>query len=165
MVQAHRLPDGVQHGPGVVGGKDIAVAVGLPHLTGPDGVVETAGLPDDGYSTIAHGDHLRQAARLALRGHQKQVAAGIDAAGQAFVVADPGTQPSRIAVLSVAEEILISTVTAAQHHQLTAGGHDAIQRLTHQIHALVSHQPGHHREDRCPLLLSKAQLLLKCRLA
>ena len=65
----------------------------------------------------------------------------------------------------MAEEILISTVTAAQHHQLTAGGHDAIQRLTHQIHALVSHQPGHHREDRCPLLLSKAQLLLKCRLA
>ena len=40
-----------------------------PRLVGLNGILQPAGLPDDGDRTVAHGNHLGKAAGLAAGGH------------------------------------------------------------------------------------------------
>ena len=53
-------------------------------------VAQTAGLAHDRQRAVAHGDHLRQAARLKARRHEQEIAARIHAVRQRLVIADVG---------------------------------------------------------------------------
>ena len=150
---------------GGAAGEHIAVAIGLAHLAGADGVVEAAGLADDGHRAIAHGDQLAQAAGLAAGGHQEQVRRAVDPAGQIVGIGDLGRYPAGPPVLGPAEGVLKLGLPLAQHHQLAAGGHNALQTLAHQVHALVAHQAADDGHQRGVRLLGKAQLPLQLRLA
>ena len=61
-----------------------------------DRVDEPAGRPCHRQGAVAHGDQLREAARLEAGGNDQRIGAGVDAARQALVVADPPAQAFRV---------------------------------------------------------------------
>ena len=68
-------------------------------------VAQAARAAHDGHRSIAHGDHLRQAARLAARGHEQQVAARVDPARKAVGIGDLRAHAPRPARLRLAEGV------------------------------------------------------------
>ena len=141
--------------------KGEAVAAVGELVVGLHGVLEAAGLPDDGHGAVAHGDELGQAAGLEEGGHQQGVGAGVDPVGQGFVIGDIGADAALVVVLKPAEALLVAGVAGAQDHHLGVavqqGGKDGI----HQIQALLIGQPGDQAQHHLIGVLLQAQLLLE----
>ena len=165
VVEAHRLPDDPEHVPGVDVGEGEAPAGALELVVGQDGVLQAAGLPDDGDGTEAHGDHLAQAAGLADGGHEEDVRAGVDHVGQRTGVGDLGGEAAGVLPLGVAEGLLILPVAGAQHHHLHVHLHDLVEHVGDQGEALVAHQAGDTGDDGGGLVLTQAYRLLQGQLA
>ena len=148
---------------GIVG-KGEAVAGVSPGLVGLDGILQSAGLPDDGHGAVAHGDHLAEAAGLTLGRHQEQIGAGVDGHGQALVVIQPDGHAAVILLGGPVEELLVLLITLAQHHQLQREFHHIMKNLTNQVQTLVGHQSGHNAHDGHVGVLPQPHELLQLRL-
>ena len=131
---------------GVVGEGE-AVSGVPPGLAGLDGILQAAGLPDDGHGAVAHGDHLAQAAGLALGGHEEEVRAGVNGHGQIFVIVHADGHPAGILLGGPAEEVLIPLVAGAQDHQLHGELHHIVEHLADQVQALVGDQAAYHSHN------------------
>ena len=164
LVQVHGLPDHIQHITAGVICKGKSVAGVPPRLVGGDGVLQPAGLPDDGHGAVAHGDHLAQAAGLTAGGHQEQVRAGVDGHGQLLVVVQPHGHAAGVLVGRPLEELLVLPVPLAQDHQLHGQLHHVVEHLAHQVQALVAHQSADDAHDGHIGLLPQARELLQLRL-
>ena len=105
-----------------------------------DGVLQTAGFPDDRKGSVAHGDHLGQTAGLALGGHQQQVGAGINGHGQGLVVSPIEGHTAGIPAQFLLKELFVIPVAAAQHHKLAVEVHNLVKYAADQIQALVADQ-------------------------
>ena len=164
LVEIHRLPDHIQHITAGVICKGKSVAGVPPGLVRADGVLQSAGLPDDGHGAVPHGDHLTQAAGLALGGHQKQIRACIDGHGQLLVVVQAHGHAAGILLGRPLEELLVLPVPLAQDHHLQGQLHHVVEHLAHQIQALVGHQAADDAHDGNVGLLPQAHELLQLRL-
>ena len=154
----------MQHIAAGVVGKGEAVAGVPPGLVGLDGILQTTGLPDDGHRAVAHGDHLAQAAGLALGGHQEQVRAGVDGHGQRLVIVQAHGHAAMILLGRPMEELLILPVALAKNDQLHRELHHIMKDLTNQVQTLMGHQTADDGHDRHMGLLPQAHHPLQSRL-
>ena len=122
-----------------------------------DGVLQAAGLPDDGYGAIPHGDHLAQTARFALGGHQEQVGTGVNGHGQSLVVVQAHGHAAAVLLGGPVEELLISLVSLAKDHQLHRELHNIMENLANQVQTFVGDQTADHGQNGGTGLLSQAQ--------
>ena len=72
--------DCIQHIAAIVRFKGKAVAIAIAAVL--NGILQTAGFPNNRNGAVAQRHHLGQATRLTLRRHQEQVCAGINLSGQ-----------------------------------------------------------------------------------
>ena len=131
-------------------------------VVGLYGVLQAAGLPNDGDGAVVHTDELGQAAGLELRGHQQGVRTGVDSVGPALVIHDVGAEVAPVGVFVVPEGVLIAPVAGAQHHHLGVLIHDLGQNGVHQVQSLLVGQPGDQTDDELVVVLPQPQLLLQC---
>ena len=154
----------MQHVAAGIVGEGETVSRIAPGLVGLHRVLQAAGLPDDGHCTVPHGDHLAQAAGLALGGHQEQVSAGVNGHGQRLVVIQAHRHPSLILLGGPAEKVLVLLIALAQDHQLHGELHHIMKDLTNQVQSFVGHQTADNGHDGHIGLLPQAHQLLQLRL-
>ena len=147
IIGVQRGVDRGQHGPGAVAPEGEAVPLPGEAVVGAHGVPQAAYLVDDGQGAVALGDELTEAAGLEGRGHQQEVRARIDAAGQGLAVADPSADPAPVAGFKVPHGVLIGRVAAAQQHEGHVPLHQRVQGGEHQVEALLGRHAGHHGDN------------------
>ena len=135
-------------------------AIALAHGGVVDGVTEAAGLADDGRRAVTAGDHLGQAAGLALGGHDERVRACIDLLRQSRLKADVGAYAARVTGAQVREEALVLVLAAAQDDQLDATVHQTIRHALDEVEAFHAHHAADHGKDGAAVLM-EAELLLQ----
>ena len=164
MVQPHGPPHGAQHVIGIVAleGKAAAAARGIPV---DDGIRQAAGAAHNGDGAIPQGDHLGQAAGLALAGHQEEIGSGVDLPGKG------GHKPAgkghllRVPPLHLPEEFLIAVLAVAQYDDLHSHPQHILHGVAHQVKALVAHQAAYHGQDGGIGFFRQVHLLLQGGLA
>ena len=129
------------------------------------GVLQAAGLAHNGQGAVAHGDDLRQAAGLKLRGHQEHVGSSIHALRQRRIELDACGHGAGVLILEVAQAVLVVAVAGAQHRHLHAAGQDAVERVHDQVHALLARQTRDHDHKRTVVANLEPQLFLQLGLA
>ena len=134
-------------------------------VVGEHGVAQAARLAHDRHGAVAHGDHLGEAARLELAGHEEHVAAGVDAVRQLVVHREARGQPARILALRPGEQVGVLRLAHAQHDQLDARAHQLADDALHQVEALLVGQAGDDAHQRRVRLNAQAELLLQLLLA
>ena len=132
---------------------------------GDHGVLEAAGLPDHGDGTIAHGDHLAQAAGFGQGGHKEEVGAAVDGGGERGGILKPGGEAAGVLCLGMAEGLFKIPFAGAQHHHLHIHAHDVVDGVGNQLKALVLDQTGHTGDDRYVGVFPEPHSLLKGPLA
>ena len=142
-----------------------AVALVGELVVGEHGVAQAAGLADDRHGAVAQGDHLGQAARLELAGHEEHVRAGVDAVCQLVVHRKARRQTARVLALRPGEQVGVLRFAHAQHDQLDAGVHQLADDALDQVKALLIGQAGDDAHDRRIRVDVQAQLLLQLLLA
>ena len=145
---------------GVVGKGEAGTGV-TPGLIGLNGVLQAAGLPDDGHRAVAHGDHLGKAAGLAAGGHQEQIRTCVDSHGQCLIIPQTHSHTAGIPLRRPAEELLISGIAAAQHHKLSRQLHDVAHDLPQKIQSLMGYQTAHHGDNGGVWLLVQTHQVLE----
>ena len=164
LIQVYGFPDDIEHVTAGVIAEGEAVSGVPPGLIGLDGILQAAGLPDNGDGAVAHGDHLTQAAGLALGGHEEQIRTGIDGHGQGFVIVQTDGHTARILLGSPVEKVLVFPVALAQNNQLHRKLHHIMKDFTNQVQTLVGHQPADDGHDGGVGFLMQAHDLLQLRL-
>ena len=154
----------MQHITAGIIGKGKAVAGIPPGLVGLNGILQAAGLPDDGHRAVAHGDHLAQSTGFALGRHQEQVRAGVNGHGQRLVVIQAHRHAAMILLGSPVEELLVLPVALAKNDQLHRKFHHIMKYLTNQVQTLVRHQTADDGHDRHMRLLPQPHHPLQLRL-
>ena len=129
------------------------------------GVLQATGLAHNGQGAVAHGDNLRQATGLKLRGHQEHIGGGVHALRKRRVKLDTRRHGAGVFVLEVAQAVLVVAVAGTQHGHLNATGQDAVERVHDQVHALLSRQARDHHHKRAVVANLEPQLLLQLCLA
>ena len=129
------------------------------------GVLQATGLAHNGQGAVAHGDNLRQATGLKLRGHQEHIGGGVHALRKRRVKLDTRRHGAGVFVLEVAQSVLVVAVAGTQHGHLNATGQDAVERVHDQVHALLSRQARDHHHKRAVVANLEPQLLLQLCLA
>ena len=153
--------DGVQEQGGVVAVEGKAVAVAGEDVVGLHGVLEAAGLPDNGNGAVVHGVELGEAAGLEAGGHQQRVGAGIDPVGSCLVILDAGAEGAAVGVLIIPEGVLIALVAGAQHHHLGVAVEDLGHNSVDEIQTLLVGQARDEADDKLVGILLQTQLLLQ----
>ena len=123
-VELQGAGDGAEEVDGVVSAEDEADAGVGGWIDILDGVGEAAGGADDGDAAVAHGDELAEAAGFVAGGHEKDVAAGVDLAGQRVVEADGGGYVVGVGESQFAEGFLIARLADAEDNELGAAVQD-----------------------------------------
>ena len=129
------------------------------------GVLQATGLAHNGQGAVAHGDDLRQATGLKLRGHQEHIGGGVHALRKRRVKLDTRRHGAGVFALEVAQAVLVVAVAGTQHGHLNATGQDAVERVHDQVHALLSRQARDHHHKRAVVANLEPQLLLQFGLA
>ena len=129
------------------------------------GVLQATGLAHNGQGAVAHGDDLRQATGLKLRGHQEHIGGGVHALRKRRVKLDTRRHGAGVFALEVAQAVLVVAVAGTQHGHLNATGQDAVERVHDQVHALLSRQARDHHHKRAVVANLEPQLLLQFSLA
>ena len=129
------------------------------------GVLQATGLAHNGQGAVAHGDNLRQATGLKLRGHQEHIGGGVHALRKRRVKLDTRRHGAGVFALEVAQAVLVVAVAGTQHGHLNATGQDAVERVHDQVHALLSRQARDHHHKRAVVANLEPQLLLQFGLA
>ena len=129
------------------------------------GVLQATGLAHNGQGAVAHGDDLRQATGLKLRGHQEHIGGGVHALRKRRVKLDTRRHGAGVFALEVAQAVLVVAVAGTQHGHLNAAGQDAVERVHDQVHALLSRQARDHHHKRAVVANLEPQLLLQFGLA
>ena len=129
------------------------------------GVLQATGLAHNGQGAVAHGDDLRQATGLKLRGHQEHIGGGVHALRKCRVKLDTRRHGAGVFALEVAQAVLVVAVAGTQHGHLNATGQDAVERVHDQVHALLSRQARDHHHKRAVVANLEPQLLLQFSLA
>ena len=129
------------------------------------GVLQATGLAHNGQGAVAHGDDLRQATGLKLRGHQEHIGGGVHALRKCRVKLDTRRHGAGVFALEVAQAVLVVAVAGTQHGHLNATGQDAVERVHDQVHALLSRQARDHHHKRAVVANLEPQLLLQLGLA
>ena len=142
-----------------------AVADAVKILIGAHGVLEAARLVDDRHGAVAHGHHLRQAARLKPRGHQVHIRAREHGAGRRLVVIAGETELPRPLRLRPVEILNVLRVALAEHDELNAHIHQLRQNLADQLDALLLNQPRDAGQQRPLALLIQPEQALDLALA
>ena len=132
-------------------------------VVGGHGVAETARLAYHGQGAVAHGDHLREAARLEERRHEEHVGAGIHAMREGVVECDARSAGARILIGEVAHRLLV--IAGAEHGHLHAAGKDAVERVRDEVHALLAGEARDHDHERPVVAHLEAELFLESGLA
>ena len=125
------------------------------------GVLQATGLAHNGQGAVAHGDDLRQATGLKLRGHQEHIGGGVHALRKRRVKLDTRRHGAGVFALEVAQAVLVVAVAGTQHGHLNATGQDAVERVHDQVHALLSRQARDHHHKRAVVANLEPQLLLQ----
>ena len=111
-------------------------------------VAQTAGLAHDRQRAVAHGDHLRQAARLKARRHEQEIAARVHTVRQRLVIADIGAQASLVPPFGAAHEVLIFGVARAEEHERhVLLLHEFVEHTLHEVEALLRRHARDHGND------------------
>ena len=161
----HGAADGVQHVVRVIVEEREAVALVGELVVGEHGVAQAAGLARDRHRAIAHGDHLGEAARLELAGHEEHVAARVDAVRQLVVHREARRQPTRILALRPREQVGVFRLAHAEHDELNTGRHQLADDALDQVKALLVGKAGDDAHQRHGRVNRQAELLLQLRLA
>ena len=163
--QARAAEHGVAHLVAVEVGEREACALARHVVVGRHGVPEAARLANHGQGSVAHGDHLGEATGLKEARHEEQVRAGVHALGERGVELDARAHLTRVLALEVAQRILVLVVSRAEHRHLHAAGEDAVERVGHEVHALLAREARDHRHERAVIADLEPQFLLQCSLA
>ena len=110
--------------------------------------LQATGLANDGQRSVAHGDHLGQAARLEQRRHEEQVGAGVHALGQRRIELDARGHGSGVLALEIAQGVLVVSIAGAEHGHLDTAGQYAVERVRDQVHALLTGKARDHDHER-----------------
>ena len=161
LIQVYGFPDDIEHVTAGVIAEGEAVAGIPPGLIGLNGILQAAGLPDNGDGAVAHGDHLAQAAGLALGRHEEQIRTGVDGHGQGFVIVQTDGHTARILLGSPVEKVLIFPVALTQNNQLHRKLHHIMKDFANQVQTLVGHQPADDGHDGGMGFLMQAHDLLQ----
>ena len=146
---------------GIVIGEAEAVAAVVPCLIGLHGILEAAGLADDGHGAVAHGDHLAQSTGLALGGHEEQIRAGVDGHGEGLVIVKAHGKATGILLRRPGEELLKPGVALAQNHHLHRKLHHILQHGADQVQALVGDKAADDGKDGDVGVLVQAHHMLQ----
>ena len=110
-MKVHGLIDGPAETAGVVVVEAEAVAGLGVDVEGADGVVQTAGVADDGEGAVDGGGHLGESAGFKEGGHEHEVGGGKCLMGEAFVeVTDGDALMEFVGVGDVVKDVLIGAV-------------------------------------------------------
>ena len=182
-VLVHRLRDNVVPCVVVIPEKTCAAEDGIAHLIAvevgegesgaltslivvrDDGILQTAGLANDGKGAVTHGDHLGQTTWLEERRHQEHIRAGVHALGQGGIELDASRHLAGVFGSEVAKRVLVLVITGSENGDLNAVRQDAVERIGDKVHALLAGEARDHGHKRLVVANRKAQLLLKLRLA
>ena len=164
-IQLYRLLDGQIERLGLVVGEGEAVTDAVKVTVRPDGILQTAGLMDDGHRAVAHGHHLAEAAGLEAGGHQIHICAGKHLAGHLLGVVAGKAQLPRPLLPGPVEEVDVLLLALAENDELDAHLHELGQDLPDEFDALLLHQPRYRAQQRPGRLLRQAEFLLDGRLA
>ncbi len=113
-----------------------------------NGIVQAAHRPDERNTSVTHGDHLRDAARLVARGHKENIRAAIDLAGQPGVVSRLDPDPFRHLLLQFFSHGLQPWIPCSQQNQLPVLFAEHTQALEGDIHTFLNIHAGDHTEHR-----------------
>ena len=151
---------------GIVALEGEAQAVFAVFVHTGNGVPQAAGGMHHGHCAVTHGVHLAQAAGLALRRHQVDIAAGIDAGGQGEAEGDLGRHTVGVLVGQLTEELLVLAFARAQNEQLAIlFFQKAAGAVAQQIQTLVACQAGDHNQQGRIAFCGQANLFLQGSLA
>jgi hypothetical protein len=126
-----------------------------------DGVRETAGASHQGHGPVTQAVELVQPTGLETRGHEKGVAAGLDAVSAVFVIADEDADPIRVGTGGGQQGILRRLLPGPLENELGIGvRQQARQYAQNQIRPLLLHQPPDMAEDQRLLVARQAELPL-----
>jgi len=147
-IKRERAADGVRQLIGVEVCKREAGALAGELIIRLHAVAQAAGLAHDRQRAVAHGDHLRQAARLKARRHEQKVAARVYAVRQCLVVADVGAQAALVPPLGAAHEVLVFGVAGAEEHKRhVLLIHELVEHALHKVEALLRRHARDHGDD------------------
>ncbi|MCY1412769.1 hypothetical protein D9M71_281850 [compost metagenome] len=150
-------------GEGALQGVEIAVDRGFVEEEAGhpvfDGVCQAAGAPGDRQRAEALGVHLAQAAGLEARGHQQEIAAGVDASGVGFVEADFHADTAGVAFPQLDHGPLQLRLALADHGDAAALGDDVLGHFTGQVDAFLLDQARDHGEQRTVVIVQLELLL------
>mmetsp|Transcript_39014 Transcript_39014/g.65572 ORF Transcript_39014/g.65572 Transcript_39014/m.65572 type:complete len:207 (-) Transcript_39014:1545-2165(-) len=128
----------------VVGLRALVVPPGTCVLVGVVGlhrVPEAADRVHDGHGPVALRVQLVEAARLEARGHQQDIARGVDAVGHLHREPHPRAELLSVAVLHVAHTLLEVGAAGAEEHHLALLPLEPFGRFEDLVHPLLSVQP------------------------
>ena len=108
---------------------------------------QTAGMPHHRHGAVTKGDELAKTARLIQRGHQEDVAPGVDPVSQG-VVETPGTKLDPAAPLAgLRQRPQVPLIPAPQNHQIQISGLQARKKLHQQVESLLVNNAGDHPQQ------------------
>ena len=125
-----------------------------------DGVHEAAGPGHDGQRAVALGDELGEAAGLETGRHQQEVRARVDRVDEDLVEGVAADTPGVLRG-QLGHARLQVLVAGAGDDDLPAEIHDALDRVQHQVDALLVGQARGHGEEGCGGLGREAQAVLE----
>ncbi len=100
-----------------------------------------------GDGAVAEAVHLVEAARLEARGHELEIAGGLDAVGQAGVKPNFDGAVGGVALGEAAKGALIFAAAAAEEDELHAGGEHFLEGAQLDVHALLIGEAGDAAEE------------------
>ena len=125
------------------------------------GILQTAGLSDDGNSAVSQTHQLAQAAGLEQGRHQECITCRINSVGKCIGVENIGGNLVRILPVKVAEHILIALLTGTQYDKLNIIPAQFIHHICNQIQSLLVGQSGDQTDHHLLVILAQAKLLLQ----
>ena len=163
--QTRRAEDGVAHLFTVEVRKREAIAFAGELVVRGYRVAQAARFANDGQGSVAHGDHLGEAARLEERRHEEHVRACVHALRKRGVEFDTRCHLAGIDRLVPAQRVLVVCVASAEDSHLDPTFEDALKAVHDQIHALLPGQTRDHDHKGTVVAHFEAQLLLDSPLA
>ena len=143
----HRAIDRVAERLGLVAAERESVARSIP-IQVVDGLGEPADGVHDRHGPVAERDELTQAARLEARGHEKEIAAGVDALRERRVEAEREPELARVLLREVLPLRLVRGVARAEDDELTAAVEDPRRRRGEEVHPLLLDETADDTKER-----------------
>ena len=148
LIGLHRAHNRREHRPAVVRAKNKARAAILARLEILDRIGEATRCADDGQAAVAHRDHLVGPARLAVRGHQKHIAARVDLARKLLVKREKDRHAVGKLLAEPGEEIVIVLIASAHQDELHVECiEQVVNRLADEVNPFLIVEPRDHRDD------------------